>query len=209
MNAEELEEDNMRRKTLVQDNLMVLAKSKSAKMRSKMLKMVMPLLSRDDGEKLAVAIHNKDRALFDSIWQKIQHIIDGKLESHSADDVDVDLNDLYALITDNFDSLSADTDECYLIDGSSALSKHTQKLAAHGTVILSKQGNPHILTLNNVTFQTQATAFDMPTVCMEAVLTELGSKETISLSSEGHLGECYLDLVLRALHAKPISSLGY
>ena len=189
----------MHRKTQIQDNLMVLAKSKSAKMRSKMLKMVMPLLSRDDGEKLAVAIHKQDRALFDSIWQKIQHIIDGKLESKAADDVDVDLNDLYALITDNFASLGTDTDECYLIDGSSALSKHTQKLAAHGSVMLNKRGAIHILTLNNITFKSHSAAFDLPTVCMEATLTRHGSTESISLSGEGHLGECYLDLVLRAL----------
>lgn len=63
-----------------------IAKVKSAaQKRSTMLKMIMPFLSRETGEKLAIAIEQRSTAKFASIWDQIKREVVNKLEhSHKA-----------------------------------------------------------------------------------------------------------------------------
>jgi hypothetical protein len=49
--------------------------------RSAMLKMVMPFLSRETGEKLALAIGNHDANKFAALWDQVKKEIVGKLEA--------------------------------------------------------------------------------------------------------------------------------
>lgn len=52
-----------------------------AQKRSAMLKMVMPFLSRETGEKLALAIGNHDANKFAALWDQVKKEIVGKLEA--------------------------------------------------------------------------------------------------------------------------------
>jgi hypothetical protein len=71
-------------------------KSAAAKQRSAMLRMIMPMLSSDQGKRLAEAIVNRDRHKFDAMWEQIRAKIDHKLEhgmrahasSFSTDDIE-------------------------------------------------------------------------------------------------------------------------
>lgn len=49
--------------------------------RSAMLRMIMPFLSRETGEKLAIAIGAKDAKKFASLWDTVKKEIVGKLEA--------------------------------------------------------------------------------------------------------------------------------
>lgn len=65
------------------DNMVALARKKKGKgnSRSLMLKMIMPMLSNEQGEKLAKAIETNNVHLFNGVWDKIKHQIDQKLEN--------------------------------------------------------------------------------------------------------------------------------
>lgn len=74
-------------------NLIAIAKrgrkGKSANIRSKMLKMIMPHLSHENGEKLAQAIDKNNAGAFANVWEQIKKEIKSKLEtgknkSHSS-----------------------------------------------------------------------------------------------------------------------------
>ena len=192
------------RSTLIQDNMVVLAKSKKAKMRSKMLKLIMPLLSQEHGEKLAVAIQNGNRALFDGVWHKIQQIIDEKLDRlkvQASNCCDIEAEDMYALLTEDFDSLAADTNEGVLLSGTTKLSALAQQLAAEGRVILNKEGCTYSLTMKGI--QVEASAGDsyaLPLVRMTAELKRFGYTKSCDLHSVGQMGRCYMDLVIQATH---------
>ncbi|AFH14663.1 hypothetical protein LU11_gp132 [Pseudomonas phage Lu11] len=70
----------------IASNMIALARNRSGKnKRSAMLRMIMPLLSQSNGEKLADAIANKSSKKFAQIWDHIKHEIKGKLDhQHTA-----------------------------------------------------------------------------------------------------------------------------
>lgn len=67
-------------------NMLALAKKKGGNKRSLMLRMVMPFLSREDGDALADSIDSKDTAKFNRTWNVIRQKIEHKLaaSSHKA-----------------------------------------------------------------------------------------------------------------------------
>jgi hypothetical protein len=67
-------------------NMIALARNrKGQNKRSAMLRMIMPMLSRETGDKLADAIAKKSSKHFAQIWDHIKHEIKGKLDhQHSA-----------------------------------------------------------------------------------------------------------------------------
>lgn len=69
------------------------AKSPAEK-RSAMLRMIMPFLSRETGEKLAIAIVNRDTKKFEALWNSVKHEIVGKLEAQKHQAVASDGDDL-------------------------------------------------------------------------------------------------------------------
>lgn len=82
--------NELERDMVIARNMMAVArrsrKGKSANIRSKMLKMIMPHLSRDTGDRLADAISKNDSSEFSAVWDKIKHEISDKLGKgkHSA-----------------------------------------------------------------------------------------------------------------------------
>lgn len=64
----------------IANNMIALARSKGANKRSAMLRMIMPFLSRDTGDKLSSVIHNADSHKFATLWDKVKHEIMHKLE---------------------------------------------------------------------------------------------------------------------------------
>lgn len=66
-------------------NMISLSKKRSGNARSKMLKMIMPYLSRENGEQLAEAIDKKKAGQFKAVWDKIKRDIGERLQSsHSS-----------------------------------------------------------------------------------------------------------------------------
>lgn len=59
----------------------VSAAKSPAEKRSAMLRMIMPFLSRETGEKLAIAIVNRDQNKFASLWDSVKKEIVAKLEA--------------------------------------------------------------------------------------------------------------------------------
>jgi hypothetical protein len=66
----------------------------AAKKRSAMLKMIMPFLSRETGERLAMAVEQRSSAKFSSIWDQIKREITAKLDQgkHKATAATVELH---------------------------------------------------------------------------------------------------------------------
>lgn len=70
------------RELQIASNMIALARGRSGKnKRSAMLRMIMPLLSQSNGEKLASAIADKNSRKFAQIWDHIKHDIKHKLDS--------------------------------------------------------------------------------------------------------------------------------
>jgi hypothetical protein len=65
-----------------------------AQKRSAMLRMIMPFLSRETGEKLAIAIVNRDTKKFEALWNTVKQEIVGKLEAQKHHAVASDGDDL-------------------------------------------------------------------------------------------------------------------
>ena len=62
-------------------NMVALARKQPKSKRSAMLRMVMPYLSRDNGDMLADAIADKDTAKFEKVWNRIKLDISKKIDS--------------------------------------------------------------------------------------------------------------------------------
>lgn len=59
----------------------IAGKRKAKNKRSAMLRMIMPLLSRETGDKLADAIEQRDSASFRSIWNEVRKEVEHKLDN--------------------------------------------------------------------------------------------------------------------------------
>lgn len=60
-------------------NMIALARKKPKNKRSAMLRMVMPFLSRENGDALADAIEDKDTKKFSKVWERIRKDLTHKL----------------------------------------------------------------------------------------------------------------------------------
>lgn len=67
----------------IADNMVALARKKKGKgnSRSLMLKMIMPMLSNEHGERLAKAIETNNVHSFNKVWDEIKHDVDDKLNT--------------------------------------------------------------------------------------------------------------------------------
>lgn len=77
----------MEKNKVVTHNMVALAKKKKGKgkgMRSKMLRMIMPMLSKENGDELASAIDKQDSAKFRKVWDSIREQVTDKLQSESS-----------------------------------------------------------------------------------------------------------------------------
>lgn len=75
------------RQFVISKNYAAIAKSRKKKPKSKrsaMLKMVMPMLSHDQGDKLADAIANKDKEAFGAAWDEIKASLEKKFVHKAA-----------------------------------------------------------------------------------------------------------------------------
>lgn len=68
---------------IIASNMIALARNHkdAGKKRSMMLRMIMPLLSKETGDKLATAIQKQDSRQFAKMWDHIKHEITHKLEA--------------------------------------------------------------------------------------------------------------------------------
>ncbi len=82
------------RELIIANNMIALARSKHGNKRSAMLRMIMPFLSRETGDKLSTVIADADSQKFAHIWDKVKHEIMHKLAAsrhpkHKATAADV------------------------------------------------------------------------------------------------------------------------
>lgn len=124
-------------------NMVALAKKKKANSRSKMLKMIMPMLSHTNGEDLAIAIANKNIGKFKSVWERIKSELVKKMEhsfkSHSSG---FDLDEFY---NDMLESLASDHN---LLTGSGEIKDELRTLLLEGIVQLTKNLSLRVLAID-------------------------------------------------------------
>lgn len=88
---------------IIAQNMVALAKKRAGNSRSKMLKMIMPMLSRENGEELAKAIERGDSASFKRVWDSIKgHLakkLDGKRHTSHSSMGDIIGNEDYSMVT--------------------------------------------------------------------------------------------------------------
>lgn len=179
----------------IRNNMVSLSKNKRAKMRSKMLKLIMPLLSRDTGKKLAEAIHKRDVGMFDSMWNKIRNIIDEKLEAQASDMVDLD--EAYKVLAFDFESLRDELDNSYIVLGNSIIATKTRELATSGRALFQKYEDVYALTVTASEIQKNE-SFSAPRAKIFALFENISNaSEQQELTAEGSLGDCFTDLVLQ------------
>lgn len=132
---------------VIAGNMVALARKRQGNARSKMLKMIMPMLSRENGDQLAKAIQNSDSILFRKIWEKIKGDLSKKLESkrhtsHSSsqDDLSSLLHEHYgdgdvieSLGNDVLVSMSASNSGLLLV-GNGAVKEELRDFLANGVV---------------------------------------------------------------------------
>ena len=95
----------------IASNMIALARNrKGANKRSAMLRMSMPMLSRETGDKLADAIAKKSSKKFAQIWDHIKHEIKGKLDhQHMATASEESYADVRTFQRDGETSVCIDT----------------------------------------------------------------------------------------------------
>jgi len=118
----------------VQKNMMALAKKRGSSARSRMLSMIMPHLSQENGEKLASALDSKNSSKFREVWDKIRKEIETKFghkaEASNSNDF-LEEFELEVLASYN------DSDDGILLNGSGPFKDQLRSIIANGYAEIS------------------------------------------------------------------------
>jgi len=183
----------MDKNTVIAQNMEALARRRGGKkkgnLRSQMLRMIMPMLSRENGDKLANAIQKRDVSALQSVWDDIKSQLTDKLEVKASADVpeglkDMDIHQMYrSLVMDITNTLEADEslsfndDYSRLLVGSARIPKLTREFAANGRLELENEsGILFILTITNVTVPPNSNLYKNPKMTVRSELHTQGEK---------------------------------
>lgn len=131
----------------VSKNLVVLARrrgrgrKKKGSARSQMLKMIMPMLSHEHGEKLADAIQHNNVSMLRNVWDKIKHDLSEKLAHESTASDETFFEDIQNIFEDMVNQAeeemlveAASKNRGRLLTGNSRIPSMTRDLIADGYV---------------------------------------------------------------------------
>jgi len=207
----------MDKNTIIAQNMEALARRRGGKkkgnLRSQMLRMIMPMLSRENGDKLANAIQKRDVPALQSVWDDIKSQLTDKLEVKASADVpeglkDMDIHQMYrSLVMDITntleadESLSANDDYSRLIIGSARIPRLTRELVANGRLDLENTyGTRFILTVTNVSVPNNPNVYKNPKMHVRAELHTQGEKaRLLEIENKGAYAAACSELTISAL----------
>lgn len=172
-------------------------RKKKGSARSQMLRMIMPMLSQENGEKLSRAIQKKDINAARRVMDKIKQQLAEKLavEASSVQDVFDDLDE--SLVAE----CASHRDLTSLIKGNEKIPRLTRELVANGSIKLDndpRQSNT--LTIFNVRVNNRASSAVRPIMTIKAQLhTSNGEKGGTTVSAQGEYAAACSELVVSAL----------
>ena len=207
-------------------NLVAMArrrpKGKSANTRSRMLKMVMPHLSRENGDRLAKAIGENNPGEFSAVWDRIKKEIRRKLEKrhhesnsavavtipvskHSSNfNVDKFLCEMHDLVVEEMESTSVDYnfhDYSNVLLGRGKVVDKTREFVANGSCTLKgRKGNYMLVTTSIKTSGSPNTELlSNVELQVEAALIDKVEQKTIKTFREkGPMAVAATEILLKA-----------
>jgi hypothetical protein len=200
--------------TKVRNMIVMAGGKKGASKRSRMLKMIMPMLSQENGDTLAEAIGNKDTTKFKVVWEKIKKELVDKIASQKTHANASSLSDdtLWAdflAMSDNLDDFGAELykefvvkahDLSKMLMGSGNLQEKCREFMANG-VVLFVTGETLSLTKIKVKENSAKQMNEGNNVEMdvEAEIHHVTTDTKIILKSRGTLYAATTDIIYKAL----------
>lgn len=201
----------MNKQETIKGNMLALArrrrgKKKGGSARSQMLRMVMPMLSREQGDALAKAIEDRNVTNFRITWDKIKAALSDKLASTSSavvlDLESVSAEDAYnEMISDRLETVAGATDFSRLLLGNARIPQLTRELIANGRVELANAvGTEFVIVMSSISVPRTSSTQRNPQMKVSAELSEFGSKERpMVLDFKGELAAACSEIVINAL----------
>lgn len=208
----------MEKQQAISNNMMVLARRrrgrKGGNARSQMLRMVMPMLSREQGDKLAKAIEDRNVTQFRGIWDRIKKQLADKLaaeatasaEGEAAPSIDEVYEELVkeigeAVNQEDLEVRASAQDFSRLITGSAKIPKMTRELVANGRIELqNKEGEDFIVIVNDVVVPSNPNTTKNPQMKVEAEVYRAGEKKRLhKLEFKGEYAAACSEIVVNAL----------
>lgn len=206
----------MSKEKAISNNMVALARRRGRRggnARSQMLRMIMPMLSREQGDKLADAIKNKSPQKFRIIWNRIRDQLEDKLaveasdnpfEGMSADEV---YHSLIAQIVKDFGGNEEETvvvasaDNTRLITGNAKIPKNTRALVANGMIELeNEQGEEFYVRINDVVVPSNPSITKNPQMKVEAEIYKKGEKSRLhQIEFKGEYAAACSEIVINAM----------
>lgn len=196
----------MTRDQMIFNNMVALARRRKGKRkgsaRSQMLRMIMPMLSQENGERLARAIQKKDTNLMRQVWDDIKQQLANKLAVEASADGKT-FEDIFEGIFDDIfseqekplTSESANRDVSRLIVGNSQVQEMTRELVANGfTEYTDANGDNYEVIIRNISVTTQG----RPQPKMR-ITAEVKGPESTTITATGEYASACSELVVSAL----------
>lgn len=177
-------------KDIIENNMVALARRRSANKRSQMLKMIMPHLSHENGEALSNAISTKNAAKFKAVWERIKKEIAGKLEHFKSHSSGFDMDEFYENV---MSSLSSETQ---VLTGSGELKETLRILLIEGVVTMSDTRKLRITKLDAKSSSDSEYVY----YNVRTALVDMEGNIVKSLSGTGKLAPILLDQIILARH---------
>lgn len=214
---------------VITSNMIALArrkkKGKSANIRSKMLKMIMPLLSRENGDKLAHAIDTNNSGEFAAVWDTIKKEIKEKLNGvkhhearsvslsameHTTSESSTDdmLDVLFSDVIHEMESSSVDYNYhnyANVIAGKGSSVELVREFVANGSVKIEGNSGEYVLKTKSIRVKPSSNSLLANVeVSMSADLYNTASSERIRTYSEtGCTAVAATEIILKVLsHVK-------
>ena len=201
----------------IDHNMVVLARrrggKKKANPRSQMLKMVMPMLSREQGDKLAEAIVERSPQRFRAVWdtirkQIIDKLVEEKKAAHaSADHVELNGESFAELgdhIVESWDVEASAFDFSRVLMGNGSTTKLVRAFIANGRCDLE---NGYTICLEKTEVRIKANEARNATVVISAVLYSEDGKSFGSFKETAEPAAASVEIVLKAMSAASRASL--
>lgn len=195
------------------NNMVVLARRRKGKKkgsaRSQMLRMIMPMLSRENGEKLANAIEQKDANKMRVVWDDIKQQIANKLsvEASANGTPENSWKDLEYYLEHMFDDILPPREEMLsesaatrnvsrLITGNARIPSLTRDLVANGFAEFTDAKNDSY-TVSISSTKVSKAGKPQPLMSVTAVVESVNGTETVS--STGIYGDVCSEIIIAAM----------
>jgi hypothetical protein len=178
-------------KDVIENNMVALARRRSANKRSQMLKMIMPHLSHENGEALSNAISTKNAAKFKAVWERIKKEIAGKLEHFKSHSSGFDMDEFYENV---MSSLSSETQ---VLTGSGELKEALRALLVEGVITMS---DTRKLRITQLDAKSSSNSSEYVYYNVRTALVDMEGNVVKSLTGTGKLAPILLDQIILARH---------